>query len=262
MRPIYTSKADLFNLELIRIMFNLKFKRIMKTKVYNLIVLDESGSMSGVTEQTILGCNETIEAIRASQAQFSDSQEHFVSIYAFQSDNERHSRYIIKNAPVTNVAPINGGQYEPWGCTPLYDAVGATLADLKALAGNDPNAVGSVTIITDGYENSSTHYTLEKVTRMIDALKEKGWNFNFIGANIDAHSVSIDFHIENHLQFEQSKKGTRDMFRREGRAKRRYNQRLHDVMGCIAPMASEEERNRAIREAEANYYKEDELDNI
>lgn len=252
MRQFYTT-----NVKINMVHIHSKTTGIMKTKIYNLIVLDESGSMSGVRTQTITGCNETIEAIRASQREFGEKQENFVSIYAFQSDGSKPSRYIIKNMPVDAVAPITQEQYEPWGCTPLYDAVGSTLADLKALAGNDLNSVGSVTIITDGMENSSRHYTIEQVTKMIDALKEKGWNFNFIGANIDAHSVSVSFHIENHLQFQQTTEGTKDMFKKEASARQRYSRRMNDELCCIDPNATEEEIYKARREAQKDFYNED-----
>ena len=61
----------------------------MKTEIYNLIVLDESGSMGCVRNQTISGCNETINTIRAAQEKYADTQEHFVSIYAFQTNDKQ-----------------------------------------------------------------------------------------------------------------------------------------------------------------------------
>ncbi len=67
----------------------------MKSQIFNLIILDESGSMSFVTRQTINGCNETLETISAVQEKFAETQEHVVSIYAFE-DGRRPSRYIIK----------------------------------------------------------------------------------------------------------------------------------------------------------------------
>lgn len=143
--------------------------------------------MGCVTRQTISGCNETLNTIRAMQKKFAETQEHFVSVFAFQ-DGGRPSRYIIKNEPISNVRKITREDYEPCGRTPLYDAVGSTLADLKSTTKGCEDAVGSVTIITDGYENSSTRYDLAKVAKMIDALKELGWNFNFIGVELQHRS--------------------------------------------------------------------------
>ncbi len=201
----------------------------MKSQIFNLIILDESGSMGCVTRQTISGCNETINTIRTVQGKFAETQEHFVSIFAFQSGGGRPSRYIIKNEPIDKVKHITGEDYEPWGSTPLYDAVGSTLTDLKATTKRSEDAIGSVTIITDGYENSSTRYTREKVAMMIAALKELGWNFNFIGANIDVEKVSHSLNIDNAMAFEQDEAGTTQMFERERRSREAYYSRMEEA---------------------------------
>lgn len=197
-------------------------------QIFNLIILDESGSMSCVTRQTISGCNETLNTIRSMAEKFAETQEHFVSIFAFQSGG-RPSRYIIKNEPIANIKNITDQDYEPWGCTPLYDAVGGTLADLKAATKDCEDAIGSVTIITDGYENSSTRYDLPKVAKMIAALKELGWNFNFIGANIDVNEVSRSLNIDNAMAFEQDEEGTQAMFAKERRSREAYYNRLQEA---------------------------------
>ncbi len=201
----------------------------MKSQIFNLIILDESGSMDCVTKQTISGCNETINTIRTVQNKFAETQEHFVSIFAFQSNGSRPSRYIIKNDPVDRVKHITADDYAPYGCTPLYDAVGSTLTDLKATTKRSEDAIGSVTIITDGYENSSTRYTRGKVAQMIAALKELGWNFNFIGANIDVESVSRSLNIDNAMAFEQDEAGTTQMFERERRSREAYYSRMEEA---------------------------------
>ena len=212
----------------------------MKTSIYNLIILDESGSMDCVRRQTIDGCNETINTIKASQEKFGETQDHYVTIFAFQSDGRKPSRYIIKNVPAMDVSHITTEEYEPWGATPLYDAVGSTLVDLKATVKGEELAIGNVTIITDGMENSSKHYSIEKITKMIDALKEIGWNFSFIGANIDVKGTSRRFHIENSLEFMQDDKGTQEMFARERSSRMAYHCRIDaDLKECNAFMAME-----------------------
>lgn len=226
----------------------------MKTEIYNLIILDESGSMDGIREQTISGCNETLNTIRSAQDQFSETQTHYLSIYAFQSG--RPSRYIIKNQPIGEAKNIGPADYEPWGGTPLYDAVGGTVAELKALTASKELAIGSVTIITDGYENSSEQYTQEKVANMISALKEQGWNFSFIGANIDAASAAISINITNSLQFTQSVAGTKAMFERERRGRMSYYNRAHDAMSCAVPGSANEAKSR-LKDASENYFEEE-----
>ncbi len=200
----------------------------MKSQIFNLIILDESGSMDCVTKQTISGCNETINTIRATQQEFNETQEHFVSIFVFQGAGTRPSRYLCKNTPIDQVKHITEKDYEPCGNTPLYDAVGSTLTDLKATTTALDDATGSVTIITDGYENSSRHYDLQHVARMISALTEMGWNFNFIGANIDVNRVSASLSIKNAMAFTQDDRGTQEMFEKERMSRKAYYKRFNE----------------------------------
>ena len=81
---------------------------------------------------------------------------------------------------------------------PLNDAVGSTLIDLKTCTDEFPQSIGSVTIITDGYENASRHYSRKQVASMIQELKNMGWNFNFIGANIDVVATAATFAIRQY----------------------------------------------------------------
>lgn len=183
-----------------------------KTTVFNLIILDESGSMGSCVNSTISGCNETINVAKQLQANNPETQRVLMSIYAFQSSGSVPSRYLCKNIPVVDARHITRQDYRPNGCTPLLDAVGSTLVELKAIAATHEDATGIVTIITDGLENSSTHYDLEMVTRLIDQMKEMGWTFNFIGANIDVDMMSNSLHIDNKMAFSSDEQGTQDMF--------------------------------------------------
>ena len=183
-----------------------------KTTVFNLIILDESGSMGCLTRQTIDGCNETINLIRSLHKKYGDTQHHLVSIYLFQTNAQIPSRYVCKNMPVEQVKNMDTDTYRPFGCTPLLDAVGSTLADIRAVASTYEDATGIVTIITDGEENSSTDYTYEMVATMISQLKELGWTFNFIGANIDVDMVAKKMKIDNTMAFHASEDGTADMW--------------------------------------------------
>ena len=167
------------------------------TSVYHLIVLDESGSMYCVAGQTISGCNETIQTVRMMQNSNKDTQVHYVSIYLFESGR---SRYIVHNQPVDAVLDITDKDYRPNACTPLFDALGFTLTELKEIMGQ-PDTLGYVTIITDGEENSSCRYTLEDVRNLIDELKKKDVIFSFIGANIDAAEYAKRLNIGNSMQW-------------------------------------------------------------
>ncbi len=227
----------------------------MKSEIFNLIILDESGSMSCVRKHTISGCNETINTILTAQEKYGDTQSHYVSIFAFQSGGHRPSRYIIKNVPVETVAHITDKDYEPEGCTPLYDAIGSTLTDLKTATKNKEMAIGSVTIITDGMENASKQYTCEKVANMIDALKGLGWSFNFIGANIDVKATAATLNIDNSLEFTQDEDGTQAMFARERRSRMGWLSRHNSIMsGCEA---KNQNLSMRLREAAEDYFDDD-----
>ena len=222
----------------------------VKTSVYHLIVLDESGSMDCVTRQTISGCNETIQTIRMMQESNKDTQVHYVSIYLFESGR---SRYIVHNQPVGEVKNITDKDYRPAGCTPLFDALGFTLTEMKEIMGQ-PDTLGYVTIITDGEENSSRRYTLEDVRNLIDELKKKDVIFSFIGANIDAAEYAKSLNISNSMQFVQDDEGTRAMWERERRGKMRSGAK----MSFMKKFAMDEYAcSFCASENSGNYYKND-----
>lgn len=183
-----------------------------KTTVFNLIILDESGSMSPLTKQTVSGCNETLNVIRSLEQKHGDTQRNLVSIYLFQSNDEIPSRYVCKNQSIAKIKDMTTKEYRPWGATPLLDAVGSTLVDLRAVASTHEDSTAIVTIITDGMENSSKQYSYEQVSRLISELKELGWTFNFIGANIDVDMVSRRMNIDNAMKFDSTVEGTADMW--------------------------------------------------
>lgn len=205
---------------------------IEKTAVFNLIILDESGSMSSAWKQTITGCNETLNVARTLQKKHSDVQNSFVSIYAFQSGGTNPSRYLMKNQPTEKVQNITTEDYQPCGGTPLLDAIGSTLVDLRAVASTHTDSTAIVTIITDGWENSSVDYSWSQVASLISELKELGWTINFIGANIDVDQVANNLNIDNRMSFTSDAEGTNEMF-----------QTFHDC--CLAYEESRicEERN-------------------
>ena len=185
-----------------------------KTTVFNLIILDESGSMSPLSQETIEGCNETLNLIRSLEEKHGDTQRNLVSIYLFQSNPDVPSRYVYHNQPINEIANMNPDTYRPWGCTPLLDAVGNTLSELKTVAPTHEDSTGIVTIITDGMENSSTDFSWKQVADLISQVKELGWTVNLIGANIDVEEMSKRIQIVNSLTFNASSKGTKNMWKK------------------------------------------------
>lgn len=220
----------------------MKNSETIRTKVFNLIILDESGSMDCVWAQTISNCNETLQTIFSAQKEFYATQDHFISIYTFQDAGPLKSRYLLRNRPIAEARMLTAKDYRPNGCTPLYDAVGETLTDLEAVAETHDDAVASVTKITDGEENSSRRYSGSDVAKIISRLKEKGWNFNIIGANIDVESLAKDLHIDNTLKWEQTQEGTSSMGKKLNESQRSYYRAMAEEEQM--PMSMEEKISR------------------
>lgn len=192
----------------------------MKQRVFNLIILDESGSMYSIVRQAITGVNETVQTIREAQKKHED-QEHFLTLVSFNSENVKTIYDAVK---AENVEELTDRQYCPTCCTPLYDAMGNALTDLrKNVADNDAVLV---TVITDGYENASTEYDSKAVKALVEALKAKGWVFTYIGANQDVESVAATISITNTLSFSADSEGTEAMFATERKARNRWMNRL------------------------------------
>ena len=231
-----------------------KFQDNQKAVVYNLIILDESGSMSGVTGQTIHGCNETLNGIRTTACEDKE-QRQFVSIYCFDTTNPR---YIFQNIPIEEVRDLTSTDYCPNACTPLYDAIGFTVSHLKDIA-TDSNSIGKVTIITDGYENASKKWNHSSVVELIEGLKKKGWLFTFMGANIDVENTSRSLGIDSFMEFQQTDDGMRVMFECERRSQRAYSKKMAFMRRCQCfANASEEEREKMLSSLNENYFTDDE----
>ncbi len=224
------------------------------TIVYNLIILDESGSMDGVTWQTISGCNETLNGIRA-MAEENKEQKQYVSIYCFDTSR---SRYLFENKPIEEVKGLTAKDYRPNACTPLYDAIGNTVSKLQKIA-TSTDSIAKVTIITDGYENASRQWSLASIVTLIKSLKQKGWLFTFIGANIDVEKTSHSLGIDSYMEFKQTDVGMKEMFDCERRSQMAYAKKMAYLRKRDAfRNACEEEREEMLGAMNENYFTEDE----
>ena len=153
-------------------------------------ILDRSGSMSGLEKDTIGGFNSMIEKQKREDGQA------LVSTVLF--DNE--SVVIHDRLPLDRVPPLTEREYYTRGCTALLDAVGGAIHHIgnihKYARKEDVPEKTLFIITTDGYENASRRYDYEKVKKMIQHEKEKyGWEFLFLGANIDAAAEAKRFGI-------------------------------------------------------------------
>ena len=197
-------------------------------RVFNMIIVDESGSMCVIERQALAGINETIETVKKMQ-QLHPDMEQRISLLTFDSG---HKTFKYDNVKADNVNTLSARDYNPRGGTPLYDAIGISIAKLNAQTSETDKVL--VTIITDGEENCSEEYNLHMVKTLISKMKKQGWTFTLIGTdNLDVEGMAGSMNIDNHLAFTQDEEGTRMMFARENRARRRYNESLS--IGCAMP---------------------------
>ena len=222
-----------------------------KVKVYNVIILDKSGSMSSIARQAIDGVNETIGSIKSAQEKNPD-QEHTVTLVAFCGCE---LKTIYDNAPVAKVKPLTDKDYRPCCMTPLYDAVGTTISRVHALKSSDADSLALVTVITDGYENASHEFTLAAISALIESYKEQGWQFTYIGADHDVEAVSFSLHIDHHLKFDKTSQGTQTMFAKERKSRERWMAKMADCMS--APVSAKERLMRIKNANKEDYFDED-----
>ena len=130
-------------------------KNIQKTQVFNVIILDRSGSMECIRQAAVDGFNETLAGIRKAQEKFADTQEHYVSLVTFCSCE---TKQVFDKVPVANAHPLTTSDYTPCCCTPLYDAMGFTLTAMRKHVKDIEDMAVVVTIITDGMENASHEF--------------------------------------------------------------------------------------------------------
>ena len=216
----------------------------MKTPVtvYNVIILDKSGSMTSIAREAIDGVNETIGSIKSAQEKNPD-QRHLVTLVAFCGCEQK---VIYDNVPVDQANLLTDRDYRPCCMTPLYDAIGSTITRVHALKSHVEDSLSLVTIITDGYENASREFSLAAIRSLIESYKEQGWQFTYIGADHDVEQVSFSLHIDHHLKFEKTPQATHAMFDRERKARHRWFSKLSKLM---TEDMDEDERIKQVRSA-------------
>lgn len=192
-------------------------------RVVNLIIMDESGSMSLIYDQALMGLNETLDTVKRMQKQDKTIKQS-VTLLTF---NSTHTHYVFDNTPANHTFTISNNHYQPAGCTPLYDAIGRGISKVNAQTTADDTVL--VTIITDGEENSSREFDQQMVKRLIEKMKKQNWIFAFIGTdNLDVKGMAQQLSIDNDLTFSEDAEGTRQMFEKERAARVRLNKRLSE----------------------------------
>jgi uncharacterized protein YegL len=164
---------------------------IMKNNITELVfILDKSGSMAGLESDTIGGFNSMIEK------QKKEDMPCYVSTILFNGESE----VIHDREKLGEIQPMTDRDYVVGGCTALIDAIGGAIhyiGKLHKYFGESAPEHTMFVITTDGQENASHNYTSEQVKKMIERQKEKyGWEFLFIGANIDAIETAARYGID------------------------------------------------------------------
>jgi len=153
-------------------------------------ILDASGSMHSLTDDTIGGFNSMLGEQKGKEGQV------YVSTVSF---NDK-SRVIHDRLPIEEVAEITKEEYRAAGSTALMDAMGDAIHHIgnihKYIRKEDIPEHTLFVITTDGMENSSHKYSSDEVKKMVEAKKELGWEFIFMGANIDAVETAEEFGID------------------------------------------------------------------
>lgn len=174
-------------------------------KTETVFILDRSGSMAGLESDTIGGYNsilnkqkESGETVNVTTVLFDDRYE-----------------LLYDRTDIRKVKPLTEKEYFVRGTTALVDAIGRTVSRFKGQA-SDSKVV--VIITTDGYENASREYDISQVRKMIEQQKEKGWEFIFMGANIDAVSTGSSFGIARNVNFHHDSQGVQMAYRSMAKA--------------------------------------------
>ena len=178
-------------------------------------ILDRSGSMSGLEADTIGGFNSLIAK------QKKEEGEAYISTVLFDDECE----VLYDRVPLDKIKPMTDEDYYVRGCTALLDAMGNAIHHIKNVhkyAREEDRPEKTLFVITtDGQENSSSRYSYKKVKKMVEEQKkENGWEFLFLGANIDAAAEAEKFGIERDraVKYHSDKRGTAVNYRALSRA--------------------------------------------
>ena len=193
-------------------------------EIYNLVILDESGSMESVKKETISGFNEVVQTIKSSQEEYKD-QKNYITLVSF---NTMGIKTVLNLVPASELNEINGQNYRPNASTPLLDAIGFSCSRLRHALSEKKDFKVLVTILTDGEENSSREYSYAAIKRLIEELRGEGWVFTFMGANIDVDEMADRISIVNKMSFKSDPEGLKEAFKLENSARMSYHRKIHE----------------------------------
>ena len=165
----------------------------MALTIKRFFILDRSGSMSNMLDDTIGGFNAFIESQKVVGGT--------MSLYLFDNEFE----VVYEDLPIETVVPLTKETFVPRGATSLHDAIGNVISRIS----NEtlvPETLIKIIIMTDGFENSSSKYTAKHIKDLIDIhTKKSGWDFMYIGANQDSilEAGKLGINAEHTLDFDR-----------------------------------------------------------
>lgn len=161
----------------------------LKRDTWISFVLDETGSMQACYDATISGFNEYIESMTRA------AKDNKIKITMTQTQFNSTKVQIVHNGVlVEDIPKLDHNNYRPDMDTPLYDAIGRTISEVKAkLATMKTKPAILFVIMTDGQENASKEYNLATIRSKIQECEKEGWTFVYMGANQDAWAVGSTF---------------------------------------------------------------------
>ncbi len=171
------------------------------------VILDRTGSMASIREETIAGFNAFLKQ------QQSEPGKATLTLVQFDSDDPYEVIHRFK--PIKEIPLLTNETFVPRGMTPLLDAIGRGIMDLEKSLGSKKGAKKEtkviMIIITDGYENASLEFNHKQINKMIKEKKEKdNWQFVYLSADLSSVNMAIEqgFDRDAVMAFDKDKQGT------------------------------------------------------
>ncbi|MBO7397738.1 MAG: VWA domain-containing protein [Clostridia bacterium] len=203
-------------------------------------ILDKSGSMAGLESDTIGGFNGMIAKQKGEEGVA------YVTTVLFSN----RSVTIHDRVPVENVPELTRNEYSVGGCTALIDAIGQTVEHIETIhryaRPEDVPANTVFVITTDGLENASTKYSAKDVKKLVSKKREEGWEFIFLGANIDAVETARTYGIDESraMNYKCDAAGTAVNFRALGKALKSIRRESELDLDCLAEIRDDYESRK------------------